>query len=997
MLMASVLSVVAGGPVQAANTSGEELIDTNGDGVPDSREFAGSHRYNTAVTLAEQFADDEGSISTVIIASGETEVDAVTAAGLAGNLNAPVLLTRSNMLPHNVARFIDEHNVTDVRVVGGTAAVPDSIITAIEALGSRPDVKRVSGADRYATAAAIGSELGGPNPTWCGSDQPAAILVNGGADGRADAVAVGPLANALGLPILLTGADEVPGSTASFLTDNKVEHVVVVGGTSAVSAGVVNTLVEDIGVVTTRRISGGTAAATSVKIAQEMLGNCAVVLGTNRDMVALVNRDAVADGIAAAPVLGRGIGDDGPVPILLVGDELPAAVSDFLGGTVNMRGGMKTHLRTLAIGGTAVVSADVMKDALDAAWTSSELTAMIAPMKDAQGAYTDTFTVKYSDLVKLPPEAPDTITAANAAAARGTVLDPTLYKLNGRRLEALLPDSSGNSDEKASVRTLVFSADLTVTVELSHKLKAGDTITVDPSLIERAGGRLGANGDKRKLMSEPLTLVAVSSPVDRTAPAVEIVAVPGQSFFDVIVHEKSALLLNDLGTVSAAGLLTKVGDDIANNVTFTAVHIPEDPAADDDPDEDGDTEDAVVGSKRTARQIAVSDTLPTQPTAVGGSGGKIRMRFGITVTNPTPEPPSTRVLKQYARDGQIVDPANVLRAGDTITVKGGAVRDARGLRNSQFRYTVPQIKLNPSVATCRAGDLTISSVSIGDYTHTKQATAVFGDPGSTLKITAKEGGVADGAAGNDWVIYGYDDRPREDSHNVAFDIDVAVDVAHKVISYTISNAVPAREIDRVATLEDLATALVSNSDFNSNFSIDFGNRAAQTKSTPLRETDPTGEHFGDEGANGTETVGRTAVGVLVKFNADVRSLRDAGATGNGTDLAYDIAPGGPNGFPTGLTEGTAATNAAPNAYDVTFEAPDDVVHIKYTSNEMSQLPKRAGLRLIAADVAVGYGDGSLRRAYGATCVPAYDDSAADGAPNKRYLVTSLRLDSSIKP
>ena len=105
--------------------------DTNGDGVPDSREFAGSHRYNTAVALAERFAADEGSISTVIIASGESQVDAVTAAGLAGNLNAAVLLTRSNQLPHNVARYIDEQNITDVIVVGGTAAVPPTTMTSV--------------------------------------------------------------------------------------------------------------------------------------------------------------------------------------------------------------------------------------------------------------------------------------------------------------------------------------------------------------------------------------------------------------------------------------------------------------------------------------------------------------------------------------------------------------------------------------------------------------------------------------------------------------------------------------------------------------------------------------------------------------------------------------------------------------------------------------------------------------------------------------------------
>ena len=187
---------------------GRRVTDTNGDGIGDTRQFAGTHRYNTAVALAEKFAADNGGVTTVIIASGETEVDAVTAAGLAGNRDAAVLLTRSSRLPHNVARFIDEHNVTEVIVVGGTASVSDGVMTAIEALGSDPEVERVSGTDRYETAAKIGGKLGGPNPTWCGSDQTAAILVNGGNEGRADAVAIGPLAYALGLPVLLTAADE---------------------------------------------------------------------------------------------------------------------------------------------------------------------------------------------------------------------------------------------------------------------------------------------------------------------------------------------------------------------------------------------------------------------------------------------------------------------------------------------------------------------------------------------------------------------------------------------------------------------------------------------------------------------------------------------------------------------------------------------------------------------------------------------------------------------
>ena len=540
MLMASVLSVVAGGPAQAANTSGEHLIDTNGDGVDDSRQFAGSHRYLTAQYLADAYATNAGSPSTVIIASGESMVDAVTASGLAGNLDAPIMLTRSARLPHNVARYIDGHNVTHVVIVGGTAAVSDAVVTAIEALGSGPTTERVSGADRYETAAAIGDALGGPNPTWCGSEQTAAILVNGGDSGRADAIAVGPLAFGLGLPVLLTAADELPQSTADFLTDNAVEHVVIVGGTGAVSESIRDAMIEDVGVISVRRISGGDAAGTSVEIAEEMLGKCADVIGATPDMVALVNRDATADGVAAAPAMGYGLGK-GAVPVLLVSDELPAAVSDYLASTDEVRGRLKTNLSIVAIGGTAVVSNDVMAAAVAAAKTSPALTASISFSEKAP----DRFSVTYSDDVKLPVNADDNgvidYAGLDANELDGTVLDPTLYRINGRRVEAQPDDADpqGTGPELDSIANQIYVEDRTVTIVLSHNLAAGDVVSVV------GGAKLGANDDLRPLEAASITISRSTPAADRSAPVIEIIAAAGESTFDVIVREPN--LLTEVG------------------------------------------------------------------------------------------------------------------------------------------------------------------------------------------------------------------------------------------------------------------------------------------------------------------------------------------------------------------------------------------------------------------------------------------------------------------
>ena len=610
----------------------------------------------------------------MIIASGESQVDAVTAAGLAGSLNAAVMLTRSNQLPHNVARFIDEHNITDVVVVGGTAAVSDAIVTAIEGLGSRPDVERVSGADRYATAAAIGDRLGGPNPTWCGSTQTAAILVNGGEAGRADAIVAGPLAFRLGLPVLLTGADELPDATAAFLTDNKVERVVVIGGASAVSGGVMNTLIEDVGVVNAQRISGGSAAATSVAVAKEMLGNCSDVLDTNPDLVALVNREAVADGITSAPVLGRGLGDGGSVPILLVGDDLPSAVNDYLASTAEVRGGNKTHQRILAIGGTAVVSNAVMADAIAAAKTSAGLTVSIAVKVDPvtkkyethnAGTPDDTsddggvFSVTFSDDVD-----------------EGSVTDPTLYRVNGRRIEAEADDAEAN-EESISALDLIFTADRTVRVELSHILEPGDTISVV------GGGQVAkaVNSDLRKLEAASLTLGALPSSADRNAPVVEILGVAGETNIQVYVTEPN-MLHNEL-TESEWADFVKI---------------------------DG----------KGTRTVSVS----AQPTDATDSA-----RQGINAH-------------------LTVVASEALVAGDVIIVERKAILDKGGRGNALRRYTVPAHKAG--------GKFEVSTVSIGDYVHGPHASATIET--DSMVVSANAGGAAAGAAGNGWVIYGYDDR-----------------------------------------------------------------------------------------------------------------------------------------------------------------------------------------------------------------------------------------------
>ena len=520
MLMASVLAVVTGSPAQAANTSEEALVDHDGDaGTDDVREFGGRDRYDTALRLANNFGESKGlgNVPVAFVASGYKLVDAVSVAGLAGFLDAPILLTQSDSLHGGVADFIEDYGVDTVYVLGGPGAVADSVLEEMEALANEPTVSRIDGADRYETAARAASQLGG-GAAWCGGEDPAAILANGGDVSLVDAMMAGPIAHRLQLPLLLTAADELPAKTAEFIEAEDIEHVVIVGNTDAVSDDVANAL-SDAGVDTVERIGEDSAAATSVELAGLLTGDCADDLApSSSNTVALVSMDGLPDGVAAAPVLSSTYAGGDLVPMLIVGDTLPASVRDYLAATPESVGGNKLNLNIVAIGGNAAVSDDVMQTALDAAASADALTVQIGASEDknedgktnaddAPAPGDMTVTLYFSDIVIQ--DDPDT---ATNPVARLTNAIRDILEINGAPARLSSVGYAPGARESCDAGK--------VEVTLSSPLKAKDTISVV------AGAKLGANKDAREVGATSLT---VASPApDRSRPSVSVILIEGQ-------------------------------------------------------------------------------------------------------------------------------------------------------------------------------------------------------------------------------------------------------------------------------------------------------------------------------------------------------------------------------------------------------------------------------------------------------------------------------------
>lgn len=227
--------------------------------------ISGTDRYETAAAAANAAFPGWTGVTHVVIASGETasQPDALAAAGLAGAYNGPLLFVQQNALPTATRNaLLAMPDGVQVHVIGGTAAVTNSVLTAMDALAGVGPVERVpAGTDRYATAANVATRMKG----LLGDAFPKTALIVNGANASFyfDGLTASPVSASQKFPILLVQTGSVPAATTNAIGSLGITRSYIVGGTTAVSAAVANTL----NVAAADRISGATRYATAVSMA----------------------------------------------------------------------------------------------------------------------------------------------------------------------------------------------------------------------------------------------------------------------------------------------------------------------------------------------------------------------------------------------------------------------------------------------------------------------------------------------------------------------------------------------------------------------------------------------------------------------------------------------------------------------------------------------------------------------------------------------------------
>ena len=192
----------------------------------------GDDRYENAIAVSEAnfpYATD------IVLVSGASFADALSAAPWAGLQGAPILLTPPSGVPSGLIAEIKRLGTAagqpnpKIWIVGGTASVSTNVVNQLKAAGLT-SISRFSGADRYAVAATVAKQVQAASP----NKEP--FLVRG--DVFADALSVSPFAYMENRPILLTKPSGLPSATRSAWASMRSaagDTIIAVGGPASIT------------------------------------------------------------------------------------------------------------------------------------------------------------------------------------------------------------------------------------------------------------------------------------------------------------------------------------------------------------------------------------------------------------------------------------------------------------------------------------------------------------------------------------------------------------------------------------------------------------------------------------------------------------------------------------------------------------------------------------------------------------------------------------------
>ena len=186
-----------------------------------------------AAVLAPAASAQARTIGTVVLANGWSSADSAVASALAAlesdsRSDAVVLYATRRELTTPTANFIEDHQPSEVILIGGTAALSNGVESEVVELVGRSSVRRIEGRDRFDTAAkAVPSTA-------------TTYIVANGYSPADTGVAAALAATRSDAAVLLATADSLTDPTERIIREQRPSQVEFVGGTAVLAASLID-------------------------------------------------------------------------------------------------------------------------------------------------------------------------------------------------------------------------------------------------------------------------------------------------------------------------------------------------------------------------------------------------------------------------------------------------------------------------------------------------------------------------------------------------------------------------------------------------------------------------------------------------------------------------------------------------------------------------------------------------------------------------------------
>ncbi len=802
------------------------------------------------------------------------------------------------------------------------AAVLAAAHDPVQGAAAYAETRRLEGPTRYETAVNIAEAYVDEVERFGGERVDTVVLTSGANDHFAYAMSMSALAQLHRAPLLLVQPNALPPAVGTFLSDNDISEVIIVGGPSVVSATVAGAL-EALGDIEVTRIADAdaysTAAAVAAAVGESVSPGEFPVDGRT---ALLATGENFADALAAGPLAYRG-----NHPILLTRSaELPEATETFLAAS-----GIE---HVVILGGGAAVSSGVEQAVADLGieitrWAGADRFATAVKIAEALlGVDTPADCFGGSEVgLAYGRRSPDAIVSGPLL---GELCAPLLLTEWGELPESaaalLRSDDYITGDINGDVRITVFGGEGAVSEQaLMDAIDAAQLPELTASLRGVEGGCHFT--------------VEFSEPVQTSDAADFSSYSTGQGRFGTVnagagTTTTSATVTFSGGFISPAGTVpagcfAPLQERERIGISTRAIRAANDDRTVVQSDyvipPDNRRPSLVISAPQGGDIVWVESTEPLAPAPI-----EVLFERGSSI-----EAPVGADLDDGAIRFTVVVPeelGGVLQAGDKVSIASRAAADLAGNESRAASRTVENDDTPPE----------IDRITVTEPVATRQAAVTLkvadtgGSTADAILISADPGTSVDGAAGNEWQIdvNVRDTRPRGWSPSQLSSVRVS-ESSRRILVQVLAEAV----------VDDLAADLNNDRAFNSRFTaLAFSGEAFS------RPADTRGRVSFTEGASTVDVTvlwSEPVQGCTGLHRAvDPRNIEiDVDADGEG-DFALDGHTFGDSDVMLVASDGSGPLIAGDPICDTSVDVRSGTLKVRIESANVDNLPGTASLATI---------------------------------------------------